>query len=103
MKTPLLPPLLIMNCSSRRKSLYSFSVLNHEPVFSGFVDQLIPYRPTRMPFSMVHSPSSILVQPVRSLPLKTGTHLDCSSATHFRTCNVLRMASYSPSSFPPED
>src|ERR1051326_6435322 len=69
MNTPLLPPSLMAYSSSRTTSPYSFSVRNHDPLFSGLVDQLVPLRPTSTPSSTVHWPPCIATQPVRSRPL----------------------------------
>src|SRR5688572_11640736 len=52
------------------KSLYCFSVRSQEPLFSGFVLQSFPLRPTRTPSSTVHSPPYITTQPAMSRPLK---------------------------------
>src|SRR5438445_12340525 len=52
------------------KSAYSFSVRSQEPLFSGLVLQSFPFRPTRTPFSTVHSPPYSTTQPARSRPLK---------------------------------
>src|SRR2546430_1295944 len=55
------------------KSPYCFSVRSQEPLFSGFVLQSLPLRPTSTPSSTVHSPPYITTQPVMSRPLKSDS------------------------------
>src|SRR5262245_53304674 len=70
MKMPLFPRALMAYSSSRVKLEYSFAVRNQEPLRSGFVDQFVPLRPTRAPFSIDQLPPCIATQPERSRPLK---------------------------------
>src|SRR5262245_25547623 len=71
MKMPLLPRALMAYSRSRVKLEYSLAVRSQEPLRSGFVDQFVPLRPTRTPFSIDQLPPCIATQPERSWPLKS--------------------------------
>src|SRR4029453_1190521 len=89
--TPLFPPLLIVNCTSSRKSEYGFFVLSQEPAFSGAVDQLRPWCPARKPSCPSPSPPSIIIQPSRLRPLKIGLQRSSCSRILSSKSRVMRM------------